>query len=201
MIFTLANLLAAKGPDENIWVQVIFMAVVIGFGILKKIISGAKTAMKEKPRQNDEEEHQPQQLNKTTTKRTSAGTADEYKTLEQLREERVAQIRAAFGIPEPPKQAAARQVESRPIPLQQRPVHRPVVKRPPPLPKSSASVEMEYAKPAEPKAAPAHSRDKKQKHITPPAETSNVLIRLASPQDLRSAILYQEILGPPVALR
>ena len=201
MIFNFVNMLAARGSGEGIFVQIIFIAAIIGFSILKKIVSDAKTAKEQKPRQNDEEEHQPQQLNKTTTKRTSAGTANEYKTLEQLREERIAQIRAAFGIPEPPKQAIPRQVESRPIPLQQRPVHRPVVKRPPPLPKSSASVEMEYAKPAEPKAAPAYSRDKKQKHITPPAETSNVLIRLASPQDLRSAILYQEILGPPVGLR
>ena len=199
MIFTLANLLAAKGPDENVWVQIIVMAAIIGFGILRKIVSNAKATTEQEPQQNDEEEHQPQQLNKTTVKRTS-GTDDEYKTLEHLREERIAQIREAFGIPEPPKQVAPRQVESRPMP-QQRPVHRPVVKRPSPLPKSTASVEMEYAKPAEPKAAPAHSRDKKQKHITPPTKTGDILIHLVSPQDLRSAILYQEILGPPVALR
>jgi hypothetical protein len=190
------NLLAARDSGEGIFVQIIAIAAIIGFGILKKIVSDARTATQQKPPQNDEEEHQPQQLNKTTAKRTS-GTGDDYKTLEQLREERVAQIRAAFGIPEPP-QATFQQVESRPIP-QQRPVHRPVVKRPPPLPKSTASAEMEYIKPAEPKVASAHSWDKK--HITTPAETGNVLIQLASPQDLRSAILYQEILGPPVALR
>jgi len=192
-VLSLIKNLLPRGSDENVWVQFIIIAAVVGFGILKKIIGDAKTAMEQKPRQNDEEEHQPQQLNKTTIKRTS-GTGDEYKTLEQLRQEKIAQIRAAFGIPEPPKQVPLRRVESRPIP-QQGPVHRPVVKRPPPLPKA----ETEYIKPAEPKAPPAHSRDKK--HITQPAETSDILIHLRSPQDLRSAILYQEILGPPVALR
>lgn len=187
------NLLAARDSGESVFVQIIIIAVIVGFGILKKIIGDAKTAMEQKTRQNNEEEQQPQQLNKTTVKHTS-GTGDEYKTLEQLRQEKIAQIRAAFGIPEPQKQAPLRRVESRPIP-QQGPVHRPVVKRPPPLPKA----ETEYIKFAEPKVAQAHGRDKK--HIAPPAETSNVLIHLTSPQDLRSAILYQEILGPPLALR
>ncbi|MBU1260194.1 MAG: hypothetical protein KJ757_01070 [Planctomycetes bacterium] len=168
--------LAARGSDGNVWVQIIVIAAIIGFGILKKITRDAKAATQQKPRQNDEEEHQPQRLNKTS------GTGDDFKTLEQIRQEKIAQIRAAFGIPSPPRQTAPRQVESRPT-YQQRPVHRPVVKRPPPMPKTP----------------PPHGRDKK--HTVQPQETEDILIKLSSPQDLRSAILYQEILGPPVGLR
>lgn len=188
------NLLAARDSGEGVFVQIIVIAAIIGFGILKKIVGEAKTAMEQKPQQDDEEEYPPQQLNKTNAKHT-LGTGDDYKTLEQIREEKVAQIRAAFGIPEPPKQAPLRRVESRPIP-QQGPVHRPVVKRPLPM---SKKTETRYIKPDESKVAQVQNRDKK--HVVQPDSTGNILINLASPQDLRSAILYQEILGPPVGLR
>jgi hypothetical protein len=200
MYFLFENMLAARGPDESVWIQFIVIAAIVGFSIIKAIVRGVKTMAEQKPRQEDEEKPQ-RPLTGGRGKYVDA--RGDYKTLEQLRAEKITQIRAAFGIPEPPP-VMAEQVQSEPLP-EQRPVYRPVVKRPPPPPKSTAYEEKEIVEPTGPmiskkKIHPDHSRDKK--HITPPAETgSDILIHIRSPQDLRSAILYQEILGPPVALR
>ncbi|MDD5010975.1 MAG: hypothetical protein PHQ00_02515 [Phycisphaerae bacterium] len=165
MISLIKNLLA-RGNDENAWIQILIIAAIIGFGILRKVVSEAKASMK-KDSQGDEEGYQ--DANETIA------TDEDYRSLEQLREEKIAQIRAAFGIPEPPRQAVPRQVQKRPIP-----VHRPVVKKAKPFPKAE---EAKQIKPVRPQ------------------QTEDILLKLSSPQDLRSAILYQEILGPPVALR
>jgi hypothetical protein len=197
------NLLAARvKPGDEFWVQFIVIAAIVGFSIIKAIVRGVKTMAEQKPRQEDEEKPQ-RPLTGGRGKYVDA--RGDYKTLEQLRAEKITQIRAAFGIPEPPP-VMAEQIQSEPLP-EQRPVYRPVVKRPPPPPKSTAYEEKEIVEPARPmiskkKIYPDHSMDKK--HITPPAppaETRGILIHLGSPQDLRSAILYQEILGPPIALR
>ena len=187
--------LAAGKPGNEVWVQFIVIAAIVGFSILKAIIrgiSGAKTMAEQKPRQNEEKHQKPISLTGGRGKYTYA--RGDYKTIEQLRDEKITQIRAAFGIPQPPP-VMAEEVQSEPVP-EQRPVRRTEVKRPKPVPQqSTAAVE------THPPRHISHSKQpaKTGKQIS--EKTENILIHLNSPQDLRSAILYQEILGPPVSMR
>ncbi len=167
-MFNLFKNLLARGNDENAWIQILIIAAIIGFGILRKVVSGAKTSAQQDS-QSDEEEYQPQDVERTSD------VDEEYRNLEQLRQEKIAQIRAAFGIPEPLRQAVPQQMQKRPIPA-----HRPAAKTVKPRPKAE---EAKQAKPVQPQ------------------QTDDILLKLSSPQDLRSAILYQEILGPPVSMR
>ncbi|MFA5291799.1 MAG: hypothetical protein WC496_02045 [Phycisphaerae bacterium] len=186
--------LAAGKPGNEVWIQFVVIAAIVGFSILKAIvrgISGAKTMAEQKPRQNEEKHQRPVSLTGGRGKYVPA--RGDYKTIEQLRAEKITQIRAAFGIPEPPP-IMAEKVESEPVPVQ-RLVRRAEVKRPKPVPQQNMTA-------AETPSA-SHISHAKQpvKSGKQTSETGNILIHLNSPQDLRSAILYQEILGPPVSMR
>jgi hypothetical protein len=183
MIFNFINTLAARDSGENIFVQIIVMAAIIGFGILKKIVSDAKIATEQKHRQNDEKEHQPLQHNKTTRKYIS-GPDDEYKTLEQLRDEKRAQIRVAFGIPTPLE-------DKKPVSIPPEP----------PRPVKKIEKPIYHAKTARPYAKEV---GKKPSGVSAPLQTEAGdmhKLLFSSPQDLRTAVLYYEILGKPVSLR
>jgi hypothetical protein len=193
MFYLFTNLLAAR--DDSPWVQLIIVAVIIGFSILKAIARKIKAMAEQKSNQN---EYSP---TPSKPKKRYVAADGSYKTLEQLREERIAQIRAAFGIPEPPvepppvvvetPQVVEKNEESAAI------IHRPKVKKPPARfvpPPQEAYVEPVSSKiPAEEHKARIPS--------SPPAGKTVYERLFSSRQDLRNAILYQEILGKPLALR
>ncbi|MGB8226806.1 MAG: hypothetical protein WCE45_08110, partial [Sedimentisphaerales bacterium] len=124
------NLLAAR--DEGAWIQIVIVAVIIGFGIIKSIIRSAKAMTKEKSDES-EDEARPKPAK---PKKRYIDADDGFKTLEQLRAEKIKQIRAAYGIPEPPIQKEPQTITVE-EPLQviapepqyimpiERPIHRP----------------------------------------------------------------------------
>ncbi len=102
MFYIFKNLLAQKPkPDSDVWIQLIIVAVIIGMGIIKAIIRGVKTMMEQKSDASEEDEQTPIS---DRPKKRYVDDSGGFKTLEQLREERIQQIRAAYGIPEPPIQ-------------------------------------------------------------------------------------------------
>ena len=191
------NLLAAK--DDSPWVQLIIVAVIIGFSVLKAIARKIKAMAEQK---SDQNEYSP---TPAKPKKRYVATDGSYKTLEQLREERIAQIRAAFGIPQPPDELPA---EPPPIVVEtpqvvekiERPaavIQRPKVRKPPVH--SAPPLQEAYAEPV-PSKTPA---EENKAHIPslPPAGKTVYELLFSSRQDLRNAVLYQEILGKPLALR
>ena len=197
MFYLFTNLLAAT--DDSPWVQLIIVAVIIGFSVLKAIARKIKAMAEQKSDQSD--------YSPTPSRPKKRYVADDgsYKTLEQFREEKIAQIRVAFGIPEPPDEPPA---EPPPIVVEtpqvvekiERPaaiIQRPKIKKPPvpfepPLQKA-------YAEPVFSKI----SAEEHKAHISSslPAGKTVYELLFSSRQDLRNAILYQEILGKPLALR
>jgi hypothetical protein len=180
MFYLFKNLLAAK--DEEVWGQLIIVAIVIAFGILKAIGRKIKSMAEQKSGQS---EYSPASAPAKPKKRYVAADGS-YKTLEQLREERIAQIRAAFGIPEPP-------TEQQSVPAEAPLIAEKIEKPPAPEPQKV------YAEPASPKI-PA---ERKKVHVPASTPTEETVYKLlfSSPGDLRNAVLYQEILGKPLALR
>lgn len=173
----LLNILAAKNEG---WEQLIIILVIFGFAIIKKIISVIKN-MAEESRQNQEEQQKPLPPPRKHPKYAYDRNSD--KTLEELRAEKIAQIRAAFGIPQP--QEPVRQ------PIYEQPQQRPIVKK-------------KY-RPAEPVIAkeekPSQVQPKSHTEHKPSVEPVRTFLHLATQEDLRQAIIYQEVLGKPLALR
>jgi hypothetical protein len=181
MFYLWKNLLTAD--DNEVWIQLIIVAIIIGFSIIKGIVRSIKM-MAEKQKEQSQlllpAEH-------PAGKRYVAADDDTYKTLEQLREERIAQIRQAFGISQPP-------AEKKPVTIE----------------KSVATEEPVAAKNKLKKPIASPLPEKKETHtgkkkVPIPAEvlaeeTIHTLL-LSTPEDLRNAILYQEILGKPLAMR
>jgi cytoskeletal protein RodZ len=179
MNFLFNNLLAAKGPSPEDWIQIIVVVAIIVFSIFKAISRSIKNAMEQKFEQNEDNIQTPAEPKKRYT-----GADNSYKTLEELREERIAQIRKAFGIPEPP---AEQEPPAAPTPQVVEKIEEP----PAPKPQKAASEPVHLKIPAVKKAyAPAASTE----------ETVHKLF-FSSRADLRNAVLYQEILGKPLALR
>ena len=197
MFYLFTNLFAAT--DDSPWVQLIIVAVIIVFGIVKTIFRNIKATMEQKSEENKD--------SSTPSKPKKRYVADDgsYKTLEQLREEKIAQIRAAFGIPEPADELPAEPppiIVERPQVVEkiERPaaiIQRPKVKKPfvyfEPPPQEA------YTEPVSSKI----STEEHKAHIPslPPAGKTVYERLFSSRQDLRNAILYQEILGKPLALR
>ncbi len=185
------NLLAASDKDVEVWIQFIVVAIIIVFGILKAIARRIK-AMREQKSAQSESEYKPPPAK--PRKRYVAADGS-YKTLEQLRQERIAQIRAAFGIPQP-------QPPSRPQPVT---VETPQVADLGELGRAE-KIEKPPAPPPVPEPQPVPSKiaaDRKKAHIPTAVPTGERVHKLlfSSPGDLRNAVLYQEILGKPLALR
>jgi cytoskeletal protein RodZ len=193
MFYLFTNLLAAR--DDDPLIQLIIVAVIIVFGIVKTIFRSVKATMEQKSEESKDSS------TPSKPKKRYVAADSSYKTLEQLREEKIAQIRAAFGIPAPPAEPPPVVVEApqvverieRPIPV----IQRPKVKKPPahfvPPPQET------YAEPAPLQI----SAEEHKAHIpsSPPASKTVYELFFFSRQDLRNAILYQEILGKPLALR
>ena len=193
MFYLFINLLAAR--DDDPWIQFIIVAVIIVFGIVKTIFRGIKAKMEQKSEESKDSS------TPSRPKKRYVAADGSYKTLEQLREERIAQIRAAFGIPEPPAEPPPVVVETpqvverieKPIPV----IQRPKVKKPPayfvPPPQEV------YAEPVSSKI-PAEEHKAHIPSSSPAGKTVYELL-FSSRQDLRNAILYHEILSKPLALR
>ncbi|MEN6385806.1 MAG: hypothetical protein ABFD79_11505 [Phycisphaerales bacterium] len=206
------NIIAVK--DDN-WVQLLIFVVIFGIAILKKIFSGLKTYVEEQNRQAQEGSKQYTQAAKKTR---HVYADDAFKTIEQMRDEKIAQIRAAYGIPEPKKapeiplyeepepeelKPAGQQIRPEPMlaqpireqmfspPVQQEPVY-----TPPPVYRPKIKKKSQQRQRVESKAAEHTAKPKEQ---TKPVY--EMIIKLSNPEDLRNAILYQEILGKPLALR
>lgn len=173
------NLLAARNkPKDGDWIEFVVIIVIIGFSIIKTLFRAKSAVFERQPEQDDDSSPKPQPVPK---RYTSDG---EYKTIQQIRDEKRAQIRAAFGIPTPPEE---RKLVSTPLPKPPRPVKR--IEKP-----------VFHAK----ARLPAKEVSKKPSGVPAPPQTKagDVYESLfSSPQDLRSAILYSEILGKPVSLR
>jgi hypothetical protein len=197
MFYLFTNLLAVR--DDDPWIQLIIVAVIIVFGIVKTIFRSIKATIEQKPDESKDSS------TPSKPKKRYVAADGSYKTLEQLREEKIAQIRAAFGIPQPPAEPSVEpppivverpqvvETIGKPIPV----IHRPGTKKP------SAYFEPQpqkvYAEPA-----PSKISDEEHKAPTPsmlPADKTVYELLFSSRQDLRNAILYQEILGKPLALR
>ncbi len=188
MFYLFNNVLAAR--DNGGWIEAVIIAVIVGFSIIRAIYRSIKAAS-EQQTGRDESRQKPARPKKSYI------TGDEsFKTLEQLREEKIVQIRAAFGIPQPPaehKPVAAAAAARPAVRKTEKPIHRqPKIKKHlAPSQKQAA-----YAEPFN----QARGRPKPPKVPAAADETIHKLL-FSSPQDLRNAIIYQEILGKPLALR
>lgn len=200
------NILAARHAN---WEELIIPIIIFAVIILKKIFSGIKDFADQFSEPKQEEQTPKHYYDK-----------DDFVTLEELRARKLAKIRAAYGIPEPKKQELPieeAEPELVPEPVEQEPVREqyiapPPIRRQPPQPplppvpppvqkieKEKTSENIEHAIHPAYKKPSRHHRESKPAEIT--KETQDTLIHLKTQQDLRSAILYQEILGKPLALR
>lgn len=202
----------AKGEG---WEQLIFLAVVFGLAILKKIFSVIKDyseQQSDQPAEDDSTYEKPPQ-HKLGYHATHTYDKNAFKTIEQIRDERAAAIRARYGIPEP-GQASPAPMELEP-PMAEPIANEPIGEQmfsPPPIPPKPV-----YVPPKPKKHRPAAPPPRQPEYVQHPAYVQkphrqpekiqdakpqeNILISLSSPDDLRAAILYQEILGKPAALR
>lgn len=185
------NSLAAKGPNTEDLIEIIVIVAIIGIGVLKALTRGIKRMAEKK---SDQSKYTPATTPARPKKRYVAADGS-YKTLEQLREEKIAQIRAAFGIPEP-KEPRTISIE-KPAPMAaaaatERPVRHP--KRQKPVARTAAA-------PTGPRTAAETEGKKVHAAAAVPAGKTAYDMLFSSQQDLRNAILYQEILGKPLALR
>jgi FtsZ-interacting cell division protein ZipA len=204
------NILASKNEG---WEQLIILLIVFGIAIIKKIFSSIKSYSENQSHQYEEE-----QEHETSAHPKHIYSKEDFKTIEQIRDERKAKIRQRYGIPKPtkPMPQAYSEPEPEPEPLEEQairehmfeapppppvyvpPVHRPKKKPPVQMPQEVIQQHPAYAQPQT--QTPLAEHGKKAKHEAKEV-VDNRLIRLSSPQDLRAAILYQEILGKPLALR
>lgn len=198
-----SNILAAKhNLNENV-IQFIIFAVIAIFGILKTLFGTVKSMSQQK---NFDKNYKPARPKKPLK---YIDSADDFKTMEQLRDEKITQIRATFGIPSPkppmmqPEEFGKEEEEEYvapappPVPQKkyiQRPQTRrvsPTVSQPEMLPLSK-----HYE---QPKQTPAKHKQPSSSSKPQPLAPVNAIF--SSADDLRKAVLYQEILGKPVALR
>ncbi len=193
------------------WGQLIILAVVFGFAILKKIVSTIKD-YSEQQKSSDSSPYEEEPQHKPSYHATHTYDKNAFKTIEQIRAEKAAAIRARYGIPEPhriqeaPMELEPEQVATLPAqPISERMFSPPPVRREPPpvyVPKKKTPRHVESVQHPAYAQNQATARPVTQvKHPHKKESNSDMLISLSSPQDLRAAILYQEILGKPLALR
>jgi FtsZ-interacting cell division protein ZipA len=218
------NILAAKHNfDENL-IQFLIIAAIVVFGILKTIAGAIKSAWQQ---QNFDKNYKPANNGKASK---YIDSPDDFKTMEQLRDEKIAQIRTTFGIPSPkpplmqPEEFGEHQDEEE---IYVAPVPPPVpqkkyIKKPQPRGVSSSPRTDAYFNEmlkdvgiyptiSEPEMAPLSKHYEQPqrpaaKHKQPstpskPQMPASVNAVFSSADDLRKAVLYQEILGKPVSLR
>lgn len=201
MDFLFENLLAQKPkPDGEFWIQLIVIAVIVGTAIIKSIVSRIKATM-EQTEENEEDEQTPIS---DRPKKRYVDDDGSFKTIEQLRAEKIKQIRAAYGIPEPPTQQEPQTVTVE-EPLQPPAPEPQYIPQPAPIERPAG-----HPKPQKPvmftaaAEVPAKSLAAKSKaHVSAPRPAGETIDKLlfSSPDDLRNAVIYQEILGKPLALR
>ncbi len=191
------NILTAKDAD---WIQLVIFIIIFAVAILKKLFSSVKNYVEE---QSELEEQQ--QASPSTGHAKYIYEQDAFKTIEQIREEKIAQIRAAYGIAETPKSVGAEHF-AEPMIREQVPAQD-KMSASPPIHQEPTAVHMPRIKKKAKHAEAIHAKERPQKeHASKPAEKAaekhhELLVRLSSPEDLRNAILYQEVLGKPLALR
>jgi hypothetical protein len=213
----LFNILAVKNEE---WVQIAIFLVIFFFAILKKVFSGLKNYVESQSRQT---ESGLKEYTKPVQKR-HVYSQDDFKTIEQIRDEKIAKIRAAYGIPEPKKLTIPRpayeedqEAAAPPMPTRQARQEMPpeVIEEPireqmftsPPVQQEPEYIAPPVHRPKVQKkkiqSAPAmtHAQQVIQKQKEPLRQPREMLVHLTSSEDLRAAILYQEILGKPLALR
>ncbi|MCE5341924.1 MAG: hypothetical protein LLF92_12500 [Planctomycetaceae bacterium] len=201
------------------WEQLIILAVIFGFAILKKVFSAIKDYSEQHSDSSDDSTaYEELPKHKPAYHATHTYDKNAFKTIEQIRDERAAAIRARYGIPEPGRPKPQIPMADEPPPLEEEPIREhmfepPPVRIEPPayIPQKPKKMHVaapprqpEYVQPAYVMSAAMQSvpQAKKHKHTEHAAEVQReTLISLSSPQDLRTAILYQEILGKPLALR
>ncbi len=176
---SLTGLATHSKPKGGAWIQFVVIIAFIGFSVIKTFLRAKSEARKKESQQGDSSSSpKPRPVPK---KYASDGG---YKTLQQLRDEKRAQIRAAFGIPTPPEE---KKLVSTPPPT-------------PPQPVKQIEKPFQRVKIAKPYA----KQVSKQLHVSAPSQSDTDdthKLLFSSPQDLRTAILYYEILGKPVSLR
>lgn len=199
------NLLAKVNIEE--FVPILIFAAVIVVNVVKAIAQ----------RKENKESKQPLRQNKTGRYLSSE---NDFKTMEQLREERIEQIRKTFGITTPQRERKLVTPPPAPRSIPKPVVHRPVIQKPVQqhivqpqkvYTQSNARIENPQMR-IDANAAVARPANKVhhkkmaekpamilEEITTETADSRDMLF--SSPQDLRKAILYQEILGKPLSLR
>lgn len=195
------------------WQEVIIPIIIFAVIILKKLFSVFKDYADQYNEPKQEQETPKHHYDK-----------DDFVTLEELRARKLSKIRAAYGIPEPKEQAPAEPMpEAEPeleeVPVQEQYFEPPPIRRQPPpqpvpqpvkVPKKEKKVTFDHVVPdayKESQPLPPPHPHPQQQVTKAPKKAEKVIARretvisLSSQQDLRSAILYQEILGKPLALR
>src|SRR4030042_32888 len=93
------DLLAARNkPKDGDWIEFVVIIAIIGFSIIKTLFRAKSAVFERKPERDDGSSPKAQPV----PKRYASNS--EYKTIQQIRDEKRAQIRAAFGIPTPPEE-------------------------------------------------------------------------------------------------
>ena len=197
------NILAARRkPGVDTWMPFIIIAVIIVFNVVRAIVGAVKSASEKM--NTDRNEHRPVQPAKFRKISGHASPDKNYKTLEQIRAERMEQIRSAFGIPTPPNERKLVSAPPPPAPpVQPPPPRQQFVKKQTPQYKHSRPVvlyDKNYEKMPEDTNAVKTGQRTASHHSQ--ANAGKVFdFFFHSQQDLQKAILYQEILAKPLALR
>ena len=190
------NILAARGRDFDKFLPLLIVAVVIVVNIIKVIARGVKSLSQQGGLEN--KSVRPQKPSRYID------TPDDFKTMEQLREEKIAQIRATFGIPSPQTEEEFEEPEKElyvaPAPP---PMPKKYIQKPQPRRVSATVSQPEMTPLAKHYEQPKHStaKHKQSSSSSKPQTLTPINAVFSSADDLRKAVLYQEILGKPVALR
>jgi hypothetical protein len=192
-------LAARRSPGVDTWMPFIIIAVIIVFNVVRAIVSNIKSVSEKT--NADRSKRRPVPFRKTGG---YVSSDKNYKTLEQLREERIAQIRSAFGIPTPPSERKLVSPPPPPAPpAQPTPPRQQFVKKQVPQYKRirpAVRHDENYDKASEAPNAVKTGQQTASHHSQ--ADAGKVFdFFFHSQQDLQKAILYQEIIGKPLALR
>jgi len=210
MFSLLKNLLASRNDG---WEQLVILVIIVGGAILKKIFSAIHDYSQDKKteqKDDDDKQKKQQEWSAAVRRKNSNYGNDVFKTIQQIRDEKVAEIRKAYGISEPKVTPEPELLEQEPVRLE--PEHTQFAEysmqmsRPKPEPKPAyIPPKKTFKKPVEVTKPQFPPVNEKHKPTTAAKVVKNyshgTLIHLSSQEDLRSAILYQEILGKPLALR
>lgn len=200
------------------WEQIIVPLIIFAIVIIKKIFSTIKDYAAAQSEQFEEQEKpaHPQSHPQYSYSK------DAHKTVEQMRDENRAKIRKRYGIPEPGRAKPPVRHEGEPEPLEEQPIREHLFDAPPPLRIEKPAYVPPVYQPKKPTQVrqqeettpphPAYAQPQTVTHSVGPAKKAkqtsqknesndDTLIRLTRREDLRAAILYQEILGKPIALR